>query len=233
MGNKEEIKKAAEGKRADTGSGINLPPNKENKKDAILEAGIKLFSEKGFAAVGVRDIAKEADVNISMISYYYGGKSGLLKEILSAFFAGYYKRAREAVDESETPFDFIEKIVEKIIPFFIEYNREVIIFATEMPLDTSDITEFKAAKIKGLLNIFKTVFYKAGLDKEHENLLGIIGPSFFSVIYSHFLFKPVVTEVFEMEKDEEFYEKYKQVVKTILTGAVRELINNFSVSREI
>lgn len=202
--------------------------SKDSKKDAILEAGKKLFSEKGFSAVGVRDIAKEANVNISMISYYYGGKSGILKEILDEFFVRYYEIAKYAVEESDDPFDFIENIIDNIVPFFVKNNREVIIFATEMPVDSSDITEFKAEKIKGLLNIFKIIFTKAGLAEENENLLGIIGPSFFSVIYSHFLFKPVVSEVFDMEKDDNFYDKYKQVIKTILKGAVRELRINYS-----
>jgi AcrR family transcriptional regulator len=201
---------------------------KDSKKNAILEAGKKLFSEKGFAAVGVRDIAKEANVNISMISYYYGGKSGILKEILTDFFTKYYEIAQNAVDESENPFDFIENIVDNIVPFFVKNSREVIIFATEMPLDSSDITEFKAEKIKGLLNIFKIIFIKAGIAKEDENMLGIIGPTFFSVIYSHFLFKPVISEVFDVEKNENFYDKYKEVIKTILKGAVRELRTNYS-----
>lgn len=206
---------------------------KDSKKEAILEAGKKLFSEKGFAAVGVREIAKEANVNISMISYYYGGKSGILKQILTAFFKNYYEIAQNSVEASDTPFDFVDNIVDKIVPFFIKNNREVIIFAAEMPVDSSDITEFKAEKIKGLLNIFKIIFLKAGIPKENENLLGIIGPSFFSVIYSHFLFKPVVSEVFEMEGDDKFYARYKEVIKTILKGAVKELIQNYSDNQRL
>lgn len=49
----------------------------------ILKAARTLFAKKGFEAVSVREIAKESNQNISMISYYFGSKEGLYKYILS------------------------------------------------------------------------------------------------------------------------------------------------------
>ena len=43
----------------------------ESPRQKILEAAISLFAKKGYTGVGVREIAKIAKVNISMISYYY------------------------------------------------------------------------------------------------------------------------------------------------------------------
>ena len=40
-----------------------------------------LFSEQGFDATSVRDIAKKANVNVAMISYYFGSKDKLLEAI--------------------------------------------------------------------------------------------------------------------------------------------------------
>ena len=53
-------------------------------KQRIFEAALALFARKGYAAVGVREIAKHANVNISMINYYYGEKAGILKAIIDA-----------------------------------------------------------------------------------------------------------------------------------------------------
>ena len=47
----------------------------------IFLAAEKLFAEKGFAATSTRDIAKNAGVNVSMISYYFGSKEKLFEEI--------------------------------------------------------------------------------------------------------------------------------------------------------
>lgn len=55
------------------------------KKELIFNAGAKLFAERSFNSVGIREIANEAGVNSAMISYYYGGKTGLLREIFISF----------------------------------------------------------------------------------------------------------------------------------------------------
>jgi len=51
----------------------------KNTKAKILNASIKLFAQYGYDGVGIRRIAKEAGVNSSMISYYFGNKENLYK----------------------------------------------------------------------------------------------------------------------------------------------------------
>ena len=54
--------------------------NRTNRQErSILIEAEKLFSEQDFDAVSVRDIAKEANVNIAMISYYFGSKEKLFE----------------------------------------------------------------------------------------------------------------------------------------------------------
>ena len=48
----------------------------------ILEAAAKLFISKGYQKTSTREICQIAEVNISAISYYYGDKQGLYREIL-------------------------------------------------------------------------------------------------------------------------------------------------------
>ena len=49
-----------------------------NKEQLILEAALKLFKEKGFSAVKINDIAKEAGVGKGTIYEYYSSKEELL-----------------------------------------------------------------------------------------------------------------------------------------------------------
>lgn len=51
------------------------------KQVQIMEAAEKLFAEKGFAGTSVRDISDEANVNLAMISYYFGSKEKLMETI--------------------------------------------------------------------------------------------------------------------------------------------------------
>lgn len=51
------------------------------KEENILLCAEKLFAEKGFDGTSTREIAKMANVNISMISYYFESKDKLFERI--------------------------------------------------------------------------------------------------------------------------------------------------------
>lgn len=55
-----------------------------NEKQAqIMEAAEFLFAEKGFHGTSVRDISEKANINLAMVSYYFGSKEKLLEAIFS------------------------------------------------------------------------------------------------------------------------------------------------------
>ena len=51
---------------------------------ALLEAATRLFAERGPAAVSLRDVAREANVNLGLIHRYIGSKHDLLAAVLAA-----------------------------------------------------------------------------------------------------------------------------------------------------
>src|SRR5215471_3678565 len=53
------------------------------KQVQIMEAAEKLFSAQGFDGTSVRDISEKADVNLAMISYYFGSKEKLLEALFT------------------------------------------------------------------------------------------------------------------------------------------------------
>lgn len=54
---------------------------KASKKEHILIAAETLFADKGYEATSIRDIARRANVNIAMISYYFGSKEKLMEHL--------------------------------------------------------------------------------------------------------------------------------------------------------
>ncbi len=58
---------------------------KSDSRQALLDAGKKIFAVKGFEGATVKDLADAADVNVSLVSYYFGGKDGLYRECLVDF----------------------------------------------------------------------------------------------------------------------------------------------------
>lgn len=61
------------------------PAGLQKTREALLEAAIRLFSEKGYAATTVKDISDAAGVNISLVSYHYQGKEGLYRACMTKF----------------------------------------------------------------------------------------------------------------------------------------------------
>jgi len=53
-----------------------------DSRTRLIEVAKRLFATHGYEGVSVRDIAAEAGLNLSMVSYYFGGKDGLLEACL-------------------------------------------------------------------------------------------------------------------------------------------------------
>ena len=53
-----------------------------DKQLQILLVAEKLFAEKGFDGTSIRNIAKEAGINIAMVSYYFGSKEKMLEALI-------------------------------------------------------------------------------------------------------------------------------------------------------
>jgi AcrR family transcriptional regulator len=53
-------------------------------RDRLLTTAARLFAERGFKAVTVREICRAARANVAAVNYHFAGKSGLYREVLQA-----------------------------------------------------------------------------------------------------------------------------------------------------
>jgi TetR/AcrR family transcriptional regulator len=53
----------------------------ERSRQALMNAALDEFAEKGFDGARIQDIADRAGVNKQLIAYYFGGKEGLYQEV--------------------------------------------------------------------------------------------------------------------------------------------------------
>lgn len=60
---------------------MDKPHGKDSVIKAIIEAAVPLIAEKGVTNVTFRDIAKAANVNHGLITYYFGNKDKLMHEV--------------------------------------------------------------------------------------------------------------------------------------------------------
>ncbi|MEK6554114.1 MAG: TetR family transcriptional regulator [Bdellovibrionota bacterium] len=54
-------------------------------KERLVKTSRELFAQKGFEASSVKEIAENADVNVALVSYHFGGKEGLYHACFNAF----------------------------------------------------------------------------------------------------------------------------------------------------
>jgi AcrR family transcriptional regulator len=61
-----------------------------SNKEKIIECSIKLFSTKGYEAVGVQEIADTASITKPTLYHYFGSKRGLLDKIIAEYEEKYF-----------------------------------------------------------------------------------------------------------------------------------------------
>tara|TARA_B110001454_G_scaffold83721_1_gene80532 strand:+ start:12169 stop:12810 length:642 start_codon:yes stop_codon:yes gene_type:complete len=79
--------------------------NNDSRKK-LIDTAVELFSKKGFHAVSVREICSQAKLNISLISYYFSGKEGLLVAALEELSKGQLERVEVLLGKFESRLDF-------------------------------------------------------------------------------------------------------------------------------
>ena len=53
-------------------------------RERLIDSATRLFAERGFAKVTVREICKAARANVAAVNYHFGGKTGLYQEIVQS-----------------------------------------------------------------------------------------------------------------------------------------------------
>lgn len=193
-------------------------------KQRILDAAISLFAQKGYAGVGVREIASAAGVNLAMISYYFEGKVGILKAIVEEFFDRYSELFRDVDDESLTPEKCVRNLIQNIINFVRENTELALVTYNELPLDVPEIAELKAGRIMALMRRISGLIRRFGVDPPDTYLMGMVGPSLMAIIFTNFRMRPVLKHVLEVEFDNTYYERFTETITTLFLDGIHGII---------
>lgn len=88
-------------------------PEAPNRRRDILLAAERLFAQRGYHAVSLRDIAAEAGVQVALVGYYYGAKHELYHAIFESWMPTIAQRRRgldEAMRHADRP-DALERVL--------------------------------------------------------------------------------------------------------------------------
>ena len=189
---------------------VEVPP-----RERILQNGAELFAQKGFSAVGVREVTDKAGVNVSMTSYYYGGKNGLLKAIITDFF----KKAGDVIKEvsvMDTPTDEkIKLLVNLLLEMMLTHQNICRVAIFELPFDIPEISEFKEELFKENIRMIIDIF-KEKYNFKDETIQLIIGPAFYSLLFSHCYFSNILRQ----DKDSKYYKKFAETISELFLRGI-------------
>lgn len=103
---------------------MKTPIEYSEKQIAIINAAEKLFAEKGFDGASVRDIAQEADVNVAMISYYFGSKEKLMEAVFEERTVNIKLKVENLLqDKSITPIQKVYILIDDYVDKFIHQQQ--------------------------------------------------------------------------------------------------------------
>lgn len=200
--------------------------NNTNSRERILDAALKLFSEKGFNGTTVKEIADDAEVSKALIYYNFESKDAILLEILDTFKEDFIKSFEKIYNKSDYSQYYGKWKSEEIndsLKFFNEKRRLWIILILE---------SLKSSTGKGnLIRIWdelnsrtrKKMLQDRGftlqgdLTKDIVDLFFILIPAiFFSV------FKDDWLSMNEGREEEAANESFSYILNTIYTTFLRQ-----------
>ena len=73
----------------------------QETRERVLNASARLFAERGFARVTVRDICRKARANVAAVNYHFGGKHGLYTAVMQSAIGVMHSTTEAARDAGE------------------------------------------------------------------------------------------------------------------------------------
>lgn len=171
----------------------------------LIAVAAPLFAVKGFNGVSVREVAAAAGANLSMISYYFGGKEGLYAAVLKDQFA-----VLDRIGEIEQmDIDTLKKFELYVRATVSRYRKSPYLlrfYTSELTNPTPCFETIVKPAITGVVRILLDTFsegfsreeFRAGLDPA-DTVLALAG-----MINFYFLLEPATAELVDHapERDE-------------------------------
>ena len=159
---------------------------KKDPKRKIFQTAIHLFARRGYDAVGIREIARTAGVQISMINYYFEGKVGILREIVNETYRMYYEAILNIGDENVALEQRIKTLVKNMVDFFRSNTELAIVGISAMPLDIPEITDLRIKWVTENRAALNWLFSEMGLDIKDGIKMAVVRSFLTNIIFGHF-----------------------------------------------
>jgi AcrR family transcriptional regulator len=109
---------------------------KENPSQKILATAFECLASRGYANVSMRDIAGEAGVALSQLTYYYRNKQGLFTQVIDRMIRQYLHEIEDILTSAANPKErmallvrYFKKLIReqpKLLMLFIDFTAQAL-----------------------------------------------------------------------------------------------------------
>jgi len=194
-----------------------------DKQIEILKVAETLFAEKGFEGTSIRDISKEANINVAMVSYYFGSKEKLLEALILYKTSGLKEQLVNLIEEKLEPVEKINKLIELYVNR-LNCNRGIYrvlhfeLASMKRALKIQSLSDIKKANLQSLEIIVQEGQTKGVFRK--DVIIPLIMPTILGTYFHFQMNKPFFEEILDLKTDEE----YNTYIKTTLTMHIQQTI---------
>ncbi|WP_226036406.1 forespore capture DNA-binding protein RefZ [Aquibacillus saliphilus] len=145
---------------------------KNETKQKVMAAACMLFYVKGYHGTSVRDIAKKASVNVSLINYYFASKQGLLESAVVNYYEDYIEQLEFVCEETKNMLavERLKKLIEAIIQYKQNQHQFSCFIQRELSIDSVFVREMMVTYLAKENHIISSLFNAALQHTSHSTI---------------------------------------------------------------
>ncbi|WP_306352186.1 TetR/AcrR family transcriptional regulator [Flavobacterium sp. '19STA2R22 D10 B1'] len=198
-----------------------------DKQMKILQVAEKLFAEKGYDGTSIRNISKEAKINIAMISYYFGSKEKLLEALIFFRTSDLKMKLESLIVEDISPLEKINKLIDYYVTK-INCNKgiyQILHFEFSSKKRTMDYKSFSEVKRVNLISLEKIVHdgQEKGIFQKNVNI-ALIPPTILGTFFHFNTNRPFYENLLGLNTDEKFDNYINNELITHIQQTIKALL---------
>jgi AcrR family transcriptional regulator len=197
---------------------------KTDKKEEILDVAERLFAEQGFEAISIREISKAADINIAMVSYYFGSKEKLYEEVVNRKLIS-SEMIVKYIEQHDTYSEKLFAIVDMFINKFFERRDFQNIIFREMAMNQrTAMADLITTRLHQNFSVISNVIQEGIKHNEFNKVdVELTVMTIIGIVKTYTTSGSIACKVLKIDEVEKVYdEKYKKRLKNHL----KELLSN-------
>lgn len=197
------------------------------KQIHILQIAETLFAENGFEGTSIRTIAKQAEINVAMVSYYFGSKEKLLEALIIYRTSDLKIQIENLSVEDLDPVEKIDKMIELYVNR-IRCNKGIyrilhFEFSSEEKEDKMKVlNEVRDRNLKSLETIIHEGQHKGIFRK--DIIIQLIPATILGTFFHFNMNKTYFKKLLVLDTDEAFDHYIQTKLKTHIQQTIKALL---------